>query len=268
LRPWPRFGRQTAGYRAGEWSAIAEGEGFRIHFFPHTESDLDFVEAPAKGGAVIGLRNGGHVRIRGIDVCGGVKHGVEIKDVEDVEISWCRAYHNGHVGITMRAATNCGVRNCVSRFNEYGITESFSRHIAIEENDVAYNGVDGIIASWKSDDILIKRNYVHDHLLWGHPDNIQLYRDVTNVRFIENLLIAGGQSVMMEETTKGWLVANWKTNTNFELDLRFREDSPALRLGTDSLPIGSTIDVQEYMRGDFDGDGARNVPSIPPELRK
>jgi hypothetical protein len=69
-----------------------------------------------------------------------------------------------------------------------------------------------------------------------------------------------------EKPVKGWLVANWGANPDFALDLRLAEDSPGAELSQTGGPIGSQIDVQAYQRGDFDADGRRDLPELPPEL--
>ena len=56
--------------------------------------------------------------------------------------------------------------------------------------------------------VTIRRNYIHHHLLSGHPDNIQMYRGVKDVKLIENLAIGGGQSLMTEEVDGGELTGN------------------------------------------------------------
>lgn len=59
----------------------------------------------------------------------------------------------------------------------------------------------------------------------------------------------------------GWdVVCNWRTNDNFALDLRLTEDSPGRGMGEGGSDVGSTIDIQAYMKGDFDGDGTRDLP--------
>jgi hypothetical protein len=57
-------------------------------------------------------------------------------------------------------------------------------------------------------------------------------------------------------------VANWKTQTNYQLDLRLAADSPGhgLVAGVDA---GSSVSIEAYMAGDFNGDGIRDVPELP-----
>jgi parallel beta-helix repeat protein len=61
---------------------------------------------------------------------------------------------------------------------------------------------------------------------------------------------------------------NWKGNTNFGLDLRLHEDSPGIRMGDDGRDVGSDVNIQDYVRGDFDGDGVQDVPNIPTHMLK
>jgi len=59
-----------------------------------------------------------------------------------------------------------------------------------------------------SDDVTIRRNYIHHHILWRHPDNVQLYRGVHNFKLVDNLLLCGGQGVMTEEVEGGRMEGN------------------------------------------------------------
>jgi hypothetical protein len=60
-------------------------------------------------------------------------------------------------------------------------------------------------------------------------------------------------------------VANWKDNDNFAWDLRLRDDSPAKAMGDQGQAVGSAVDIQAYLRGDFDGDGTRDLPAPLPD---
>ena len=66
--------------------------------------------------------------------------------------------------------------------------------------------------------------------------------------------------------TKGWLIANWGDKTDLKLDLRLKPESPGAKLGAAGKPAGSTIDISAYRRGDFDGDGRRDLPPLPADL--
>lgn len=440
----------------GEWAVEPDAERFKVSFMPRDPSDLERVEAPFLDRSLIFVRDASHVRIERLELCGSRRMGIEVHNVEDVQIRRCVAYQNGYLGISLREARNSVVAQNIAWQNEYGISVGYSSGVTVEENDVGYNGVDGLLVTWRSDNIMCRRNCLHHHLLWGHPDNFQVYRGVTNLRFEENLLLAGGQSMMMEETRDGriagnmivgsgaymlilghqnaghyqihnntlafagygcmsltwedydvrenvitnghgsalfgvrgikgyrgdrnllwnssraenpmilatdtgwhrdfeaarestgedanslyadpqfrnapvafrvldhrrlhqctkekwylrdgtqgfqvgdyvevnfdgrerlvvdldesavtvrpgleekpvkdWLVANWGENGDFRLDLRLAPDSPGVSLSPIGGPVGSAIDIQAYLRGDFDGDGNRDLPALPPEL--
>jgi hypothetical protein len=59
------------------------------------------------------------------------------------------------------------------------------------------------------------------------------------------------------------LVWNWKNASSTALDLRLEENgSPA-----DTITAGATIDIPAFQRGDFDGDGQRDIPELPDDLK-
>jgi hypothetical protein len=63
------------------------------------------------------------------------------------------------------------------------------------------------------------------------------------------------------------LVWNWQAATSAALDLGPAADSPALTAGEGARPIGATLDIPAFQRGDFDQDGHRDIPELPPDLR-
>lgn len=52
----------------------------------------------------------------------------------------------------------------------------------------------------------------------------------------------------------------WGSNTNLNWDLRLQATSPGVSNLWSSNPAGSSISIQNYKAGDFDGDGIRDVP--------
>ncbi len=61
----------------------------------------------------------------------------------------------------------------------------------------------------------------------------------------------------------GLSVANWGEKEKIVWDLRLAKDSPARGSGLGGRDIGSAIDVRAYRRGDFNGDGKRDLREIP-----
>jgi hypothetical protein len=59
------------------------------------------------------------------------------------------------------------------------------------------------------------------------------------------------------------MLVNWKDQEDFVWDLRLADDSPGKGMGEGGKDVGSSIDIQAYLRGDFDGDGKRDLPDAP-----
>ena len=53
---------------------------------------------------------------------------------------------------------------------------------------------------------------------------------------------------------KSHLLSNWKTNTNFALDLSLQAGSPAIGAASDGGNIGSSVPMPQFTKGDFTGD--------------
>ncbi len=64
------------------------------------------------------------------------------------------------------------------------------------------------------------------------------------------------------------LVWNWKKATSTALDLRPVDGSPALTAGEGGRPVGATLDTPAFQRGDFNGEGTRDIPELPHILRQ
>ena len=63
------------------------------------------------------------------------------------------------------------------------------------------------------------------------------------------------------------LIWNWSQRTDFALDTRPGDKSPALKAGKSGQPIGAALDAAAYRRGDFYGDGKRGLPVVPDDLK-
>lgn len=61
------------------------------------------------------------------------------------------------------------------------------------------------------------------------------------------------------------LIWNWKKATSAIPDLRPRD--PKVTGSSDGKTIGSTLDIPSYRKGDFDGDGQRDLPEVPTEVQ-
>jgi hypothetical protein len=62
-------------------------------------------------------------------------------------------------------------------------------------------------------------------------------------------------------------VYNWKNKTNFAWDFTLAAGSPGLTMSSTGGRVGSTVNVPQYVAGDFTGDGKRDIPQIPAGVR-
>lgn len=203
LRNHPRFID-----RQGEWSATPNPDGtFTMSIKLADEADLKQIEIPRDANPVIQV-NSEYVTLDGLEVTGGGKNGIEVGKSNHITIQNCLVHNNKGFGVAVREVDDFLIRRSLVCDNGYGVMFNTINRIIVEENEIARNGVDGLVVSWNSNDITIRRNFIHDHVLWGHPDNLQTYREVKDYKLIDNLIQMSGQSLMMEQTYGGELRGN------------------------------------------------------------
>ncbi len=61
-------------------------------------------------------------------------------------------------------------------------------------------------------------------------------------------------------------IENWGEKTNFLHDTRLVDGSPGSNLSGKGGPVGSSIDIQAYLAGKFNGDDKRQVPEWPVDV--
>lgn len=184
--------------RPGEWCRVAENGGFTLHFRPAQPDDLAAAQIPFVQ-SVLRVSNADSVRIENLEVFGGRKHGMELNNVKNSAVVNCTVHQNAEHGINLRSVNHIEVSRNLIFSNEYGVSFHSATNITVSMNEICANGTDGLILSWGTRNATVSSNYIHHHVLWGHPDNTQFYRNVSDVRFEGNLLLCGGQGVMMEE---------------------------------------------------------------------
>lgn len=209
----------------GEWAveADADGKTFKLYFLPHRAEDLNATQARRQDRRIVMADRVSHVRIEGLEVAGGVNDGIDISNGFDITVTRCVVHNNADTGIHLSHVSNATVSRCLVLHNMNGLSTRSVRDVVIEENEVALNQMDGIDIAGDvsgrygkpdakpeeiSENVTVRRNYIHHHTLWGHPDNLQLYRGVKNVRFIDNLALGAGQGLMSEEVDGGELTGN------------------------------------------------------------
>lgn len=202
----------------GEWAwRQVDGGKYRVFYLPKDPGAL--IEIPRRD-RIVDLSRTAHCTIEGLEVTmasypGRVPVSAMLNDVhkhtpgagEDITIRFCKVHHNGRYGIFGRGYTNLKILNNLIYRNQYGVALAGQTNTLVQHNEIAENLVDGLIISHGSKDIVAKGNFIHHHSQFGHPDNVQFYRDVVNITLEDNFLLASGQGVMMEEV-KGAIFRN------------------------------------------------------------
>jgi len=196
----------------GEWATEDLGGGtWRVYLWtlgggnPDTQGVM--VEASKQTRFLIELGNKSYWVIDGLEIRHCQSHGVggwSSGGAGHNTVQNCSIHHNEGTGIYGRY-NDYGVyrRNFVA-YNDYGIQNVGATGVTIEENEVCHNYVDGVLttgpgSSWATG-IVVRRNYIHDQFMWGHPDNLQSYNMVKGMLVEDNLIVNSVQSYMMEGT--------------------------------------------------------------------
>jgi parallel beta-helix repeat protein len=182
----------------GEYAIRQREEGATIWAMPPRDRDLRDVEAVKRQD---GITVGSHTRLSGLIVSGQGRYGILASKAQAVQIDRCFVSGCATAGIWLIASTDSNVTHCTIMDNQMGIGLHSCVQCGVASNDVFENRVDGIRVVWGSRSIEVKGNYVHHHLTWGHPDAIQLFRDVVDVAIRGNVVLANGQSMHIQQAT-------------------------------------------------------------------
>jgi hypothetical protein len=198
--------------RPGEWAVEPAEKGFRICVWPPDGDDPNahLIEAPRRGRFVVEYANRSHLRFDGFEVRHGAGHGIGSwsPTAEGIAITNCYVHHNLGNGLYPHCTNNAVLKGNLVTANSNGITCAMDTGLVIEANEIGWNEFDGLVVGGKSRDVVIRRNYIHDHNLWGHPDNIQFHGGLTGVTIEENVILNGGQAIMMEQCDQGVIRGN------------------------------------------------------------
>ncbi len=204
--------------RPGEWAVEPVGGGWRLFLWPAGGGSPDgkLIEGSRRDRFVLELGNKGYWVIDGLEIRHGSAHGIggwsSACPGYNV-VQNCSIHHNEGTGIYGRYMNNSVYRRNYVAYNGNGIANVGASYVTIEENEIAGNLFDGLLATgpggteW-AEGVIIRRNFVHDHYMWGHPDNIQSYANIRDLLIEDNLIINAGQSYMMEATDRATFRGN------------------------------------------------------------
>jgi parallel beta-helix repeat protein len=203
---------------AGEWAIEDLGSGtYRLYVWPSDSQNpsTHMYEATRRNGQLLTWGSKQHIVFDGLEVTGGQIVGINDSFALSstaggpVTIQNCTVHGNEYFGIRANGCTDVVIQNCLLFDNGYGVgTGNNSTGTVVRECEIHDNTVDGLLVTYGATDVHIERNYIHDHYLWGHPDNCQTYEWPSDVWFEDNLMVNSGQGVMMEETTDVHFVNN------------------------------------------------------------
>ena len=99
-------------------------------------------------------------------------------------------------------------------------------------------------------------------------DNVEINGD----GILRRITVVEGNAVGIEPPLSGVpfreaLIWNWKKSATCQLDVSPGNDSPARASGRDGRNRGAALDIAAYQRGDFNGDGTRDIPQLSPDFK-
>lgn len=184
---------QTGGWATrqnepGQWTLYLQGSSENISVVTSTAT-------------AISGKNTGNISLSGLTLSGIGGDGIRISQAEQIQVNNCQIMDCEGIGLVFEHIKGGRISNSYVHRNRHGVNiTKGSKALTVEDNDIGYNGTDGLLISFGCSDILVKRNFLHHHQNWGHPDNAQMYRNVRNIRFIENIFLSGGQALMTQES--------------------------------------------------------------------
>lgn len=145
-------------------------------------------------------------------------HGAEFVTVENLEVAYssgqnfmlgntdptkglmvknCFVHDAQGYGFGFRSPQQVSLIGNVIWGNALGVNVGGSEgsQVLIQNNDIGWNRVDGLVGPG-SKNLTLKGNYIHDHYLWGHPDNIQFWSDTEGLVVEDNVFLHSGQGIM------------------------------------------------------------------------
>ena len=256
--------------KPGEWAVVDNGQQYQIYFWPSSIQDLQETLGSYETRSVLSSTNVNNVVIDGFEVTAGGNFGIRLYGGDNLTITKCISHHNYGHGINLRNLSNSTASKNISRYNSFGITNSYSENMLIEMNDIGYNYNDGLTVTHSSNNVTVDRNYIHHHTLWGHPDNMQTYRTVTNLTISNNLFVSGGQNIMMEETDTVNITGNTIIGSNSMSIISGHGNTDNVTIANNTITqcrygcilfTGNTHDVRENIFVGGDSDTVYTVPN-------
>jgi len=182
----------------------AEGKGCTLYIWPAQvdEKGQPLVFAPKR--ETVDIRNIAHVTFDGLEIAYSNSHGFDAKSegaAPGMVITNCFIHDAMWYGVGLRGPKDVHIIGNAIWGNNLGVNvQRSSGTTIVKHNDIGWNWVDGLVGP-SSQNLTIQGNYIHDHYLWGHPDNIQFWQikdgpTVSGLKVLDNILLHAGQGIM------------------------------------------------------------------------
>jgi len=203
----------------GEYVVDERSKPAKVYLWPLDAADPDVarIETPGRGAYLLTWADGvGYLTIDGLEVAFGPRNGIGsgAKDGHDIEIVNCISHHHARGAFAFHKQSKITVRRSIGAHSQYGIMFSGVAGCEVTENFLLSNGEDGLVVSWKSENVRIVRNCIVDHWWDSHPDGFQIYRGVKNMTVDSNLIFNSGQGFMSEQGDVGKWINNMIVGTH------------------------------------------------------
>jgi hypothetical protein len=224
----------------GEYALDARATPVKVYIWPQKEASPDQqpVETRRRGTfCVTWGPEAAYLTFRNLEVCYSTGSGFgadekTAKGAHDITIDYCVGHHNVRGGCALDGQRKVTIRRSLFCRNNFGVVTGRSKDVTVEETYLLGNDEDGLVFSWGSQDVRFLRGVSEDHWYDAHPDNFQIYRDVTNLTIDSCLFFNGGQGFMLEEANdaritnnmivgtriKGVILGGNQTVTNFQFE--------------------------------------------------
>jgi len=233
----------------GDWAVVesqtkGRGKHYTVYFMPRTPEDFKSTYYRSYGD-LIGVMSG--VVLRNLEICGAGHNGIRASGgYKDITIENCIVHNNAN-GIFFLKGEGATVRSCLIVGNGNGISIGLSKDVLIEGNEICHNWEDGVRVTGGglgtedySSDVTVRRNYIHHHFYLSHPDNIQTFAEVKNLKIHDNFLAYAAQNTMVEHTSDSEFVNNISICAYGWLTMLLRESSSRWTVKNNTLGFGGS----------------------------
>jgi len=197
----------------GEWSCQPAGDRWKVTFRPASPDDLARTQIRNQPHVV--RINGGNTVLDGVEITGGQTYGIYAAGATNVKITRCVIYANGAAGKNGVNGLGLRIDNCsnftldssiifANYLHGLGITQG--ENVVVSGCEITANDGDGLNFSGRINQpdaplrhVLLKNCYIHRHFYLGHPDNTQMFGNVRDVTYENNVLFLAGQNAMIQE---------------------------------------------------------------------